>query len=739
MPNNPTDPQGLITQATGFNNETQTLIRIDHQFNSKLNVFFRYLDDPFNLVVPDGFQSTSSIPGVATSRMTDGSTNWLGHFTYVINTKHVLEGGYSTRANWVTAQPIGYLEAANSPDIHVQLPYASTLGQVPHVNINGSNFAVTGPYDERGPLTQIFVNNTNTLGRHTLQLGFNVELETGGSTAASANAGTFTFSPGTLPAGGATQFDQAFANFLLGKVATFTQANTDVAGTNHTNIYEGYVQDDYKATPRLTLTGGVRYSYFASATEAALPGHPALPVQNFDPAAYNPADAPTLTSTGVICTTAPCAGGKIPNPAYSSLNGIIVGGQSSPFGADVQTTPSKNFAPRVGFTYDIHGNGREALRGGYGIYYFAVPGNQAKFATSQDYPNVINTTISNTTFANPSNGVVSTSPSVLQALQVHDPAPYSEQYSLDFQQQIGSGTVIDVGYYGNHGVHEFANVDVNEAPAGLYARDGLIPGNAVNAGNTPYLNQIRPYLGYSAITTQEDIFTSNYNSLQVSLRQRIRGGAIITSSYTYAKALTNARTPQNTADIAAEYGPDPNNRINVFNASFAYPLPFYQSQRGVVGRIAGGFELSGVVAYGSGQFLTATTTATDPGGLGLLVGPATGRPDQVSNPNVGAPHTFNEWFNTAAFPTIYPSTQTTPGNAGVANIIGPGYGSWDLSVYRNVRLEKAVNFQLRAEAYNVFNHTNFSGIQTTTSATNYGQVTAAGPTRSLQLGAKVTF
>jgi len=750
------DPQGLTANATGINNESQTLIRIDHQFNQRLSVFFRYLDDPFNLVVPDGFQATSSIPGVATSRMTNGSTNWLGHFTYVISANHILEGGYAQRANWVTSQPIGYLEAANSPDIHVQLPYPSTLGQVPHVNINGSNFAVTGPYNERGPLQQIFLNNTNSLGRHTLKLGFNAELETGGSTAASANAGTFTFSPGTLPCTvvtpgqpcvSPTQFEQSFANFLLGNVTTFTQAATDVAGTNHTNIYEGYVQDDFRANNRLTLTAGMRYSYFASATTADLPGHPQIPVQNFDPQVYNPAQAPALTSSGTICTVAPCAGGKTPNPNYNPINGIIIGNQNSPFGSDVQTTPNKNFAPRIGFTYDVSGNGKQALRGGFGIYYLSVTGNQAKFATSQNPPNVTNVTINNTTFANPSGGTAAAaSPTVLQALQVNPPPSYSEQYSLDFQQQIGSGTVLDVGYYGNHGVHLFNNIDTNQAPAGAYVAAGVIPNNAVTAGNTPNLNLLRPYVGYSAITTEAHIFSSSYNSLQATLRQRIRGGAIITASYTWARALTNSRTPQNSANLAAEYGPDGQMRKDIFNASFSYPLPFYKNQQGILGHILGGYQVAGIVSFGSGQYLTASTTALDPAGVGLLVGPATGRPDYVSNPNAGAPHSFQQWFNTASFtprfgqsPLAYPTGQITPGNAGIGTIIGPGYENWDLSAYKNIKIERSIDFQLRAEAFNAFNHTNFAGVSTTTTASNYGQVTSAGPNRTLQVGGKLTF
>lgn len=741
LPNSPTDPQGLITQAAGTNNEAQTLIRIDHQFNNKLSVFLRYLDDPFNLVVPNGFQSTSTVPGVATSKMTDGATSWLGHATYVIGTNHVLEGGFATRTNWVTSQAIGFLASANSPDISVKLPYVATLNLVPSLSISGSSYSVNSPYNERNPITQIFLNNTNSLGRQTLKAGINIELETGGSTPnSSINAGTFAFAPGTLPAGGATQFDQAFANFLQGKVATFTQANSNPAGTNSTNIYEGYVQDDFRVSHTITLTAGVRYSYYEAATSSDLPGHPQLPVLNFDPDTYSAANAPTITTSGLICTTAPCVGGKTPNSNYNSLNGIIIGGNNSPFGSTVQATPNKTFAPRAGFTYDLFGNGKSALRGGFGIYYFAVTANQAKFAQSQNPPNVINTTISNTSFGNPGNGipVLSASPNILTALQVHDPAPYSEQYSLDFQQQLKWGTLIDVGYYGNHGVHTFANIDANQAPPGLYAQQGLISGNVVTAGNTPVLNQIRPYLGYSAITTQANIFMSNYSSLQTSLRQRIGGGGIVTASYTWSNALTNARTPQNSGNLKAEYGRTANDRTNVFNTGFDYPLPFYRSQKGAIGRIVGGFEISGVVSFGSGLFLTAATSGVDPGGVGLLVGPAAGRPDYLSNPNSGAQHAFKQWFNTSAFQLV-PTGQFRSGNDRVSNILGPGYQNWDLSVFRNVRIEKGVSIQFRAEAYNAFNRTNFSGVQITLGTTNYGQVTSTGPNRQVQFGTKIMF
>jgi Carboxypeptidase regulatory-like domain len=748
FPNNPNDPQGLIWQAPGFNNEDQTLIRIDHQFNSKLSVFFRYLNDPFNLVVPNGFQATSQIPGVATSNMTDGSTFWLGHFTYVINPNHVLEGGYSTRANWVTSYAIGYMLATHSPDIQVTLPYSTALGLVPSLAINGNSYSVESPYIENTPVHQVFLNNTNTLGRHTVILGANAEIMTGGSTTTPANAGAFSFSAGALPPGGATQFDQAFANFLLGEPSTFTQANIDAIGDYRTNVYEGYVEDNFKASRRLVLTGGVRYTWFAAPTSSTLSptygqvfvkGLP-LPILNFDPAKYSAALAPTLNNVGVICTTAPCAGGKTPNPNYSPLNGIIIGGQNSPYGNTIETTPTKNLQPRFGFTFDVFGNGQTAIRGGFGIYDFSITGNQYKFTTQDDYPNVQTATISSPVFANPGNGVpqFSASPNVLQALQVSDPQPYSEQFSLDVQQQLKWRSMIDVGYYGNHGLHLYANIDMNQAPAGLYVQDALIAGNVVTAANTPYLNQIRPYIGYSAITTQSDIFSSNYSSLQVSLRKEIAGGGALTASYTWANAMGNANTPQNSANLAAEYARTSTDRKHVFNTSFVYPLPFYRTQQGVVGRLIGGFETSGIVSYGMGEYLTATTTGVDPGGVGLLVGPASGRPDYLSNPNSGAPHSLKEWFNTAAFEKV-PAGQYRPGNDRPFNILGPGYENWDLSLYRSIRLHEQAHLQLRAEAYNTFNHTNFTSVATTLGNSNFGQVTAAGSPRVMQFGAKITF
>ena len=182
----------------------------------------------------------------------------------------------------------------------------------------------------------------------------------------------------------------------------------------------------------------------------------------------------------------------------------------------------------------------------------------------------------------------------------------------------------------------------------------------------------------------------------------------------------------------------------MLSANFVYQLPFSRSQQGITGQALGGWETTGIISYGSGFPLTAETINVDPGGLGLLAAGSatanddTARPDAVSNPNKGAQHKVNRWFNTAAFAQV-PAGQYRPGNAPVGDIVGPGSEIWNLSLFKNFQIANSAVMQFRAESFNTFNHTNFTGIATTLAQTNYGQVTAAGSARVLQLALKIHF
>jgi hypothetical protein len=749
LPNSPTDPQGLITPEPGTNNETQTFARVDHHFNDRFSVMFRFFNDPFNLTVPSGLRSGTQAPGVGIADVTDGSKAYFAAGTYVFSPSNVLQAGGGYFTSYVLAQTTGYLLSGNSPDVRPTLPLANTLGRIPNLSIGGSTYMTISPYINHEPQTQLFANDTQIWGKHSIATGFNIEYQKAGNNTGTTNAGAFTFSPTAVPSvpsgtQAATQFDQAFANFLQGRVTSFQQIAPDPETFPHTNLYEVYAQDDYHVRTNLTLNLGLRYSYIAVASSGTLKGAPYLPFISFVPNRYNAADAPTISPNGQVCAVAPCNGGVTPKPSYDPLNGIIIARKNSPYGSKVSSQPYLAFAPRVGFAYDMGGKGSTAIRGGFGVYYIQVNTAPYEQLATSNQPNVTNLLISNTSFADPAASTVSGngSPLVVKATQANTQGPYIEAYSLDVQRTLPGQTLLDVGYYGNRALHLEVTEDTNELPPGEFVAKGVIPGNKLTSANTPDLNQIRPYLGYGPINMDLEAFVSNYNGLQVSVTKRFRGNSLATVNYTYSSTLTNAVAPQNIYNPAAEYGPDSTGRPSMLNFNFVYSLPFFLNERSISGYLLGGWEFSGIVSFGAGQYLTAHSSAVDPAGQGILAtGSAeagTGRPDQVSNPNSNAPHTLKEWFNTAAFLNV-PAGQYRPGNESMGSIIGPGYEDWDLSLFKNVHLASERDFQIRFESFNALNHVNFNAVSTTNSATNYGQVTSDGSPRVIQLGAKFTF
>ncbi len=744
LPNSPTDPQGLIAPEPGTNNETQTFARIDHRFNEKFSVFFRFFDDPFNLIVPYGLRQGIQAPGVGISNVTDGDRAYYGVGTYVISPSNVLQAGGGYLRSYVTAQAIGSLLAANSPDVHPTLPYVNTTGRIPNLTIGGSTYTTISPYTNGEPQSQVFANDTQTLGKHTLTGGFNLEWQKAGNNVATTNSGAYTFKATTAPTGsGTTQFAQAFANFLDGNVSTFNQVSPDPSVYLHANVYEYYVEDDWHALQNLTVNMGLRYEYIVSPSSGTLKGHPYLPFVNFLPSHYSTATAgPIDTATGLVCVKAPCTG-AVPNVNYDAYDGIIIANQNSPYGSKVYTQPKTEFAPRFGFSYNVDGKGTTAVRGGFGVYYLQSTTADYGSLANSNQPNIQNLQINNTNFANPAANLSTGNPTpqVLKAAQEIWQSPYIEVYSFDVQHTFFHSFLADVGYYGNRGVHLPVNEDINQPLPGAYLTANTTKGAAVNATNTPLLNTIRPFLGYGPINSDIQAFSSNYNGLQTSVTKRFHDRSLVTLNYTWSRALSNANSPQNVYDPASEYGPDGANRTHLFNFNFVYALPFFRDKRSLPGYFLGGWEFSGIAGFASGQFSTVTVGSLDTAGQGLL---ATGtvasaeRPNYVSNPNKGAPHTFSKWFNTTAFSTATIPTGR-PGNSRPNSVIGPGYEDLDLSIFKNIPITERWKGQLRFESFNAFNHTNFNAISTVTTATNYGQVTSAGANRVLQIAAKITF
>jgi hypothetical protein len=317
-------------------------------------------------------------------------------------------------------------------------------------------------------------------------------------------------------------------------------------------------------------------------------------------------------------------------------------------------------------------------------------------------------------------------------------------------------TVFELGYVGTRGTHLLGDIDINQPTVATREAD---PGVGINA--------IAPYVGYGQITSRAPVFTSNYNSLQASLNRRLSRGLMVGIAYTWSRLLTTnpldrALLNYDTYDLKQSYGASTLNTPQIFVMSYSYELPFYKNQNSGVGKVLGGWQLSGIVNFQTGQSqivyqesdpwsLVNTNTSTQactiggtttscplyPGGIGLPNGSANEglRADRVFGVSTSGPKTPGEYFNTAAFTDAVGHF----GTAAPGVMLGPGFQRWDTSLFKNIRFGERAALQLRLETFNTFNHGSPNLIVTDLDNKAFGQVSGYHIPRNVQIGAKVNF
>jgi hypothetical protein len=776
-PTNPANFQ-LISPALNVAEFRQEIVKIDHSFNDRVSMYYRFQNDRIPTTDVNAlFSSGSGLPGVSTTSTNSPGRTHTFQTTYAKSSNLIFEGRYTYGYGAILSKNIGTLALANS-SITPPLAYANTRDRVPSVTGNGfSGLTGFGPYDNFSWKQNFTGTATYITGNHTMKFGaVYSKYRKNENALAGNNEGLFSGfnTPGTtsaLIAPGGSSVQQQWANFLMGTNVTFTQASFDYTADLRQMAFEAFGQDEWRIRRNLTMYFGVRYSFFGS------PWDKNGRLSNFDPSVWQASAAPQVTGAGArVVGTGNFCNGIIINSQNTSVTFPNCTPTVSPYGKFVVDAPKNNFAPRIGLSWDPFGDGKTAVRTGYGIYHEQVLNGTSLQNIGTNPPYQQTCTVAGVSMVNPAAGctlVASATAPNIRAIQPEWNTPYMQHWSLDVQRQVAKRTLVSVGYYGSKGTHLIGSFEMNLVQPGRALNTQCASGTAYfsqlpaptlvpcQAANTPFyssagaaiLDQIRPFRGFRALTMVQPRYNSNYHSMQVSAQHRFSGSSQMNLSYTWSKNITDnqndrSASPMNTYDIGLDRGRAALDRRHILSINFIYALPFFKNEKGVAGAVFGGWQVSGIITGNTGLPLTATTSGFDPAGLGILPPPTTvGRPYVLCDPNVGGRRSQGQWFNTGCFsPTPTSGTASTAlGNAGRGIINGPPTKRVDITLSKWLTITERLKVQLRAEAFNVFNQTNFRGISTvvpttsTVSTSTFGRVTSVRDPRVLQFGIKANF
>jgi hypothetical protein len=745
-----------VEAASATHPRRNDVLRVDVAPTSKLNGYFRYINDHDDMIaLYQGVQFSQDEggllgkSGIAPIDHPNPGHGYAGTVTYSISptlineftvgeswntwSYYTTDGGKSQDRSLIPNVPALFPVASTPPTgASPTNGYFNLLPQFQFGGINGGsamNFTRVGTsagnYENFNTIWTFQDNVSKIVGKHTFKAGVYIENNHKIQPSTPAYSGSFNFSPDTNNALGNTT--NGYANALLGYIDSYSQTTARaVFNTAYWNA-EWYLQDNWRVTPRLTLDLGVRFYHQTPQVDIN------KTFSNFFPSQYSKAAAPRIYVPGTsggkrvaidpgTNAVAPVAyiGLYVPNSGNPADGMALLGVNNVPLAPYNQSALA--VAPRFGFAYDLTGDGKTALRGGFGIFYNRLDGNQV-YALSGQAPYSYSPQVNYTTFAQlaTSGNSLVFGPSTINSWPTEQvPWDRAQNGSLNIQRTLTRNIVLDVGYAGNWGYNQQLSYDINPIPIGTRAPFNTKNADATNGNKTlPDILLRTVYPGFNTLNTYNHLGHTNYNALTAMLQQRFAHGLAFGMAYTYSKSLgTTAFNPVVPDNEKWNYGRLGFDRRHNLQLNWSYELPGLGQKlhSKVLGAFVDHWTMSGIMSITSGA----------PFNPGFSI--VSGTPDYTGTPDVGARLNVvgdpmknvpsGLWFNPAAFaPPVVGTNVTTPvlgdlgGGAGVLSL--PHTTNVDATMSKFIPLfGERRGLKLQAQAYNVFNHPEYVGLGT---------------------------
>jgi len=746
--------------ADAKTNLREEMVRIDHNFSSRFSVFGHFIAEQVSQGYATSQWSGDNLPTVGDTFNNPGYSAVV-HATHTISPSLLNEMAFNYNGNRINITPYAStgMTSLSLPSCSAPCDFSNSrfftgpnpLNRIPNIDLGnpfGANFEISSwPWVNAADGYQIRDDVSWTKGAHQLKMGGSWSLYKKKQQLFGTTQGAFNFN--------GNYSGNSFADFLLGTVNSYGELAIQDVRTWPNVSWAAYVQDNWRATSRLTLNLGLRWDGIPHAYESN------NKMGNFYPNLYDPSQAATVDAAGNVCSTGDpdpaCGGVQSPGVTTGSgalagvplyLNGIGVPGQNGvPKG--LVNNHWATFGPRVGFAYDLTGTGTTVVRAGLSIMYERIQGNDM-YNAGPNIPFSLNAGASGVTLQDPNILLSSGAPPTFATIKPADLNPgglaidnykptTSTQYSAGVQHSFGPKTVLSASYVGNMNRHlnDYRNINLPSL-----AELPLVDTNAVQYTAASTL----PYKGFRHLNMAQNEATGHYNSLQIDLNSQFSKDLQLRAYYTLSRSI-DPSTGGSGQDLNAvtnpysgwryDLGPSIFDRTHNFSANFIYSIPVLRSSSSrMLKSTLGGWQVSGIITIVSGL----PVNIIDGNPIANNVVGNTNRPDLTGKikymETVVGPQKV-QYIDPAAFTSV--ASAGTFGNLGHNALRGPGRDNWNLSLFKTFAFTETSGLQLRLETFNTFNHTQFQNVNNNFGQGTFGQFTSAYPARLIQLAGKVYF